>query len=146
MNRMDPLMPAAAYQTYQILAPVETHWRDATCAEVACPHHERGWITRVHEGDALGQAQAGYIRHRAGRVFTEARTPDGLTQFTFKPGQRCFAQHRIRLDRPEFFVRRGGDWRGDPFGERPFVHSSAADWVDDFATHQQKIADTIEKG
>lgn len=146
MFRVDPALPARAYQTYQILAPVETHWRDAACAEVDCPNYVNGWVTRVHEGDDLGKAQAGYIRHRAGRAYAEGRTPDGLTEFTFKPGQTCFGQHRVRLDRPEWFLRRGGDWRGDPSGAKPYLHTRAEHWVEDFALHQQQLAETIEKG
>lgn len=154
MFRLEPPLPATAYQTYQIMAPVETHWREATCAEVACPNLEHGWVTRVREetdaevaqGYTLGRRQAHYIRTTSGRRYVEHRTPDGITEFVFEPGQTCFGQHRVKTGRPEYFLRRGGDWRGDPTGARPFLHQRAQDWVEDFALHQQQLVDLIEKG
>src|SRR2546426_5952298 len=97
--------------TYQILAPVATHWRPATCAEVDCGPYLHGWVSRVDERTDLGQAQAHYIRRESGRAHREERDDAGLTVFTFGPGQRCFAadNHHLRLDRVEIYRRRGGD-------------------------------------
>lgn len=146
--RIMPLMPAGAYKTYTVLSPVQTHFRPATCAEVDCPPYLHGWRTAVDEATDLGQGQAYYIRSESGRRCTEHRDEAGMTVFTFDAGQRCFAsgEHRVRLDRPEHFLVRGGDWRGDPSGHRPYVHASPDDWVEDFALHQQRITDEIEKG
>ena len=36
--------------------------------------------------------------------------------FTFEAGQQCFTQHHVP-DRPQFFVVRDGDWRGNPTGQ-----------------------------
>lgn len=144
--RLDPALPAGAYETYQILAPTQTHWRKATCAEVDCPQQAHGWITRVDERTPLGQAQATYIRRESGRSFRESRSPEALTEFTFEAGQTCFAQHQTRLDRPELFLRRHGDWRGNPTGERPYVHTQAEHWVEDFALNQDRIHTIIERG
>jgi hypothetical protein len=31
------------YQSYQVLAPHETHWRPATCVEAECAAYTYGW-------------------------------------------------------------------------------------------------------
>ncbi|WP_432019915.1 hypothetical protein [Streptomyces sp. 1222.5] len=148
MNRINPAMPAEAYKTYAIVAPKSTHWVDATCAQVDCAHHLNGWQSVIDETTELGQRQAHYIRKQSGRRFSEERRDGGLTAFTFDAGQECFnsAKHQRRLDRPELYVVRDGDFRGNPRGTATRQHANAADWVDDFATHQQGIADEIAKG
>lgn len=140
--RLEPNLPPQAYQTYQILAPKETHWRVATCAEVQCPHHETGWQTVVDESAELGQGQAHYIRTESGRRFTEHHDA-GLTTFRFEAGQRCFTRHEIRLEKPEIYLVKPGDWRTS---DTPRRHANADDWVDDFANHQQTLADRLARG
>jgi len=154
--RVQPKLPAAAVKTYSVSAPLETHWRVATCTEVACPREEFGWTTLCLESDDLGQRQAHYIRNLSGRKFTERRREDGMTEFNFPPGQRCFstvirdgravAGHPKRIERPELFIVRDGDWRGNPRETAPLVHSGPDSWVDDFATHQQTLADAANRG
>jgi hypothetical protein len=156
MGRAQPLAGAHAYKTYSVSAPLATHWRVATCGEVGCPREEFGWTTVVLEADDLGQAQAHYIRTSSGRKFTESRREDGMTVFEFPPGQRCFSTlvrdgrvvsgHPKRIERPELFIVRDGDWRGNPRGTSPLVHSGPESWVDDFATHQQTLADAANEG
>ncbi|PXY27436.1 hypothetical protein [Prauserella muralis] len=146
INRVDPKMPMQAMKTYSIIAPEETHWRQATCAEAGCGHHLRGWRTTVDERTDLGQFQADYIRKSSGRAFSEHRDDSGMTVFTFEPGQACFAaaQHRVRVDRQELFVVRGGDHRGSTGLIRQ--HTRPEDWVEDFAEHQTKLAEVINQG
>jgi hypothetical protein len=50
------------------------------------------------------------------------------------------------LDRAPLYVVRDGDHRGNPRGTRDRLHQNPGNWVDDFATHQQAIADEIKKG
>lgn len=144
-NRIQPALPVHGYQTYQIVAPLSTHWRVATCEEVDCPALERGWTTTVDEQTNLGKKQAHYIRREAKRSFTEEKLPTGLTAFRFKPGQTCFRQHKTRVEREEIFVRRDGDWRGNPTQARR-RYDRPDQWVDDFATHQEDIARHHERG
>lgn len=156
MSRQQPIAGPEAYKTYTISAPLETHWKVATCTEVRCRREEFGWDTPILESDEFGQRQAHFIRAVAGRRFTEYRRQDGYTVFQFPPGQRCFATlvrggrvvpgHAMRIERPELFIVQGGDWRGDPRGEGTLVHSSAESWVDDFGTHQNKLADLANRG
>lgn len=150
--RIAPALPAGAYKTYAVAAPLATHFRPASCAEANCKAHRSGWLTAVDETTGLGQGQAHYIRAEAGRRYTEqpgeddAGNPTGLTVFEFPPGQRCFGRHQVPMDRPEIYTVRGGDWRGDPAGGRAYLHHDYSDWLDDFGTHQQNVADTIERG
>lgn len=131
LNRIQPKAPPQAYKTYQIVSPLSTHWRTGTCDEAGCLAYRHGWQTNVDESTDLGQRQAHYIRKVSGRRFTERRTELGLTAFTFEAGQRCFREHKVPLDRPELYVVRGGDWRGNPRGEVR-KHSSPDAWVNDF--------------
>lgn len=143
INRIAPKMGPAAYQTYAVATPLETHWREATCTEVACPHEEHGWKTAVDEASDLGQRQAHYIRKLSGRTFHEHVEQDGLTTFLFPPGQRCFREHRIKEDRPALYIVRGGDYRATV---TPPVRMRAEDWVDKFAEHQYNLKVAQEKG
>ncbi len=100
--RIEPAGPAAAYKTFQISAPLATHWVDATCEEVACERWLNGWQTVVDESTQLGQRQAYYIRHDKSRSHAEARRKEGTTVFSFGPGQRCFGGgHKKPLGRPD---------------------------------------------
>lgn len=146
VNRLEAKLPAAAMKTYQILAPVVSHFRSATCAEVDCERYTDGWQSPIDERTELGQAQAWYIRNQSGRRYTEDRNRlPGITVFTFEPGQKCFGQHQVRTGRPELFIVRGGDWRGNPTGQTQ-MHANGDDWVDDFVDHQLKLANQIQQG
>jgi hypothetical protein len=141
VNRFQPAMEVGAYQTFQISAPRDTTVI-AACEQVACAAWQFGWESKVDEATQLGREQAAYIRQKSGRTFREQRTGDGLTVFRFESGQRCFAEHRTR---PEIYLVRDGDWRGNPTGRRR-MHERPADWVEDFGEHQQRIADQQQKG
>ena len=146
INRIEPNLPAQAYRTYEIAAPRSTHWRDATCDEVGCHHHQYGWRTVVDETTTLGQRQAHYIRAESRRRFGEHRDEAGLTVFEFAPGQPCFAKHRTRVERPELYLVTGGDWRGNPLGTPTRRHTRPELWVEDFQENQDALITRIERG
>jgi len=135
--RVQPVLPVTAYKTYTIASPLLTHFREGTCEEAGCLAHQHGWTTSIDESTELGRRQAHYIRKVSGRSFTEQRI-EGLTAFSFPAGQRCFATHKVSLERPEIYLVRGGDWRANPTGERR-IHTRAELWVEDFADHQDRI-------
>lgn len=141
-----PALPVTAYTTYGITVPLSSHWRAATCAEVDCDRHLNGWVSVIDEATDLGQRQAAYIRRDSGRAFREEKRPDGLTAFTFEPGQRCFASadHRVRLDRPEIFTARGGDHRAATTDVRRFDRHDQ--WLEQFAENQDRIRTVQERG
>lgn len=142
--RIQPAMPASAYKSYSMRFPLATHYRPASCAEVECQHHLLGWQTIVPEGSD----NAALVRSLKGRYsFTEQAQPGGLVEFTFPAGQACFraSTHRVALERTPVCLVTGGDWRGNPMGT-PARTLRVDDWVDDFATHQDRLAREIEKG
>lgn len=142
--RPEPLMPSHAYKTYAVVAPIGTHFRQGTCAEANCEHYLNGWKVRVENltPDLLHAAKT------SGRKYTEQRVAEGETWLVFEAGQPCFreSQHRVRIDRPPLYVVRDGDHRGNPLKTKARVHHNPANWVEDFAEHQQRIADEIAKG
>lgn len=140
--RLDPKMPVQNYQTYQAIRPKATHTRIASCGEVDCAAYLSGWKTTVDVSTSLGAAQANYIRMKSGRHFLAAQIGN-LVTFTFSAGQKCFAEHRIDVDKPTIFLYRGGDWRA--MTSEPVILNDR-DWVDHFANHQAKLAETIERG
>lgn len=144
--RVPPALPAAAMKTYQIAAPIATHWRDATCEETDCPHHLNGWRTAVDENTGLGQRQAHYIRHDRSRKHAEERQGLGVTVFTFEAGQTCFRPHRLPVGRPERFLVTGGDWRGNPLGTPPREHTRPEHWVEDMQETLDEIRTAHERG
>lgn len=144
MNRVEPKMPASAYRTFAILAPVSSHWRKATCAEVDCPDYLNGWRVRVEGLDP----QMLHAARTSGRRFRELHVTEGETWLVYEAGQSCFRaeQHRRRLERPELYVVRDGDWRGNPRGTPVRQHARPEHWVENFAEHQQGLADALERG
>ena len=145
LNRIQPAIPAEHMKTYEIRAPLATHFRPATCEEVMCDAFIYGWRTIV----PADSAAAAYIRHDKTRSHSEGREPGGLACFTFGPGQQAFPgkdhDHRLPNGRPETFLVKDGDWRGNPRGTPPRVHT-ADTWTDDFANHQDKLATRLERG
>lgn len=145
--RIQPAIPAAAMKTYRMVSPQAAQpVSERACARANCPPYLHGWITLADESDPeLGQRQAHYIRTQSGRKFTEIRRDDGLTEFRFEAGQRCFGQHKLPREGAERFLVVGGDFRGNPRGEFR-EHVRPDDWVEDFAEHQDKIKTALERG
>jgi hypothetical protein len=144
VNRIEPKLPAAAYKTYELAAPVATHWRKASCADIDCPRYLNGWRVHVEQiGPELTHAAK-----TSGRRFQELRVAEGQTYLVFEAGQPCFqvSEHRKRVDRPELYVVRDGDWRGNPRRTEARRHSRPEHWVEDFAEHQDRLATARGEG
>lgn len=143
MNRLPPQGRVQDYKTYQIAAPLKTHWRPATCAEVDCPQHLKGWQVRVENltPEMLHAAKT------SGRKYTELHVAEGETWLVFEAGQSCFraALHRVKLDRQEIFVARDGDWRGNPTG-RVLKHTRPEHWIEDMNENNERIIRIRERG
>lgn len=147
LNRIIPNMPAEAYATYRVLAPISTHWIPATCEQVSCLDFLSGFRIDIDEATELGQRQAHFIRHDKTRSCAETRTETGLTRFTYQPGNKCFSadQHKRQV-RPDRFLVDGGDWRGNPRGIARREHTRAEFWIEDFAENQDRLKTLIERG
>lgn len=143
MNRIPPQGKVQDYKTYQIAAPLKTHWRPATCAEVNCPQHEKGWQVRVENltPEMLHAART------SGRKYIELHVAEGETWLVFEAGQACFraAMHRTKLDRQEIYIARDGDWRGNPTG-RVLKHTRPDHWCEDMNENNQRIIQIQQRG
>jgi hypothetical protein len=146
VHRITPALPPALRKTFTLLTPVETHMRPATCEEIDCTAHANGWITRLNEAMEEQARLAHMIRYELRRQFVESRSPEGLTEFIFPPGQRCFRAHRVPLDREPICLVREGDYRGNPRQIEPVRHSSPAAWRDHLGEHLDTIRDAIQQG
>lgn len=146
INRPAPRLPVQAMKTYSISAPLTTHFRPASCEEVDCPAYLHGWKTKIDDSTVLGTQQRDWIRSSSGRRFTEEREATGLLVFDFPAEQQCFkrSEHRIRLDRPERYFIRGGDFRGQ-IGQA-VEHKRPELWVESFAENQDRIITVQKKG
>jgi hypothetical protein len=144
MATFEPRMGPEVYKTFAIVIPLHTHFRPATCAEIDCPDYLHGWKIRI---EGLPPEMVHAAKH-SGRRYSELHVTAGETWLVFEAGQRCFryTEHRTRLDKPEHFVVRDGDHRGNPRGTRARLHQRAADWQEHFAEHQQGLADAFQRG
>jgi hypothetical protein len=138
--RLTPAMEAAHYTTYGI--HVKT--RIATCQEFECDYWETGWYLRVDEKTEMGFKQALYLRRASGRRYREDVVEGGLTRFYFYPHQMCFTTHKLPAA-DERYIRRNGDWRGNPRGEI-VTFRGPEDWADDGANHQSRLITAIQRG
>lgn len=138
--RIQPAMPAQAYQTYAYSRGRDIR-RKAACQEVGCEAYRLGWETAVDEATEMGRAQARYIRTQSGRTFREYRSEAGLTVFRFEPYQRCFVDHQTVA---EAFYVRGGDWRLNQGLIRR--HANGRDWAEDMAEQLDTIRTAQERG
>lgn len=133
--------PVQAYQTFTVRSRPDRTIK-TVCEDVACEAWRKGWESAIDERTDLGQAQAAYIRTQSGRTFRELRTEAGLTVFRFEAGQRCFADHQTR---PELYLVRDGDFRGNPTG-RQRQHARAADWVEHMQEEFGRFSEDRRRG
>lgn len=146
VSHFAPAMPPSAYKTYGAAFPLRTHWRKASCEEVGCEAYLSGWKTLLDEATEQGQYHAATIKSLRGYKYTVLSMPSGLTEYSFPAGQKCFraSTHRIQLARPGRFYVYHGDFRAR--AGAPRVHHNTADWVEDFAEHQDRLITAIGKG
>lgn len=145
LNRMPVNGPAQLYETFGIRAPKSTHWIPATCEDVNCQYMVRGFKVSVDETKTTGLANASALRKDPQRSPKEYRDEFGMTIFEYPAGTRCMGEHTKRLDKPEIFIVKGGDHRGNPKGTPTRTHTKPEFWVEEFAETQDKIIKAIEK-
>ena len=142
LNRIEPQLPAHAFRTFQISAPIATHFRPATCAEVDCPNWLNGWRVQAETltPDLLHAAKT------SGRRYREESLAPGATWLVFESGQPCFrsGQHRTPIGRPELYIVRDGDWR-QHFGQAR-QHTRPEHWVEEMSENQQRLIDAKQRG
>lgn len=139
-------------KNYVILAPPSTHFRPATCEQVRCRAFTIGWETHCDEAVAELKDLAAWIRRGThGNKYDEYRAPgSSITVFRFPPFQpRPFGlehrKHLIKIERPELFAYRDVSTGWD-LKLHAGAENGARDWVDDFATNQDKVARKVQEG
>jgi len=140
--RPQPTLPAERMVSFEIKAPLATHWRRATCVEVGCPDYQHGWTVAV---SVLRPSDRELFRQKGFRfIDIDGGTGPALL---FEAGQPCFraSQHRTRMDREEIFLQRPGDWRvpirqSGALG-KPVIFSSPDAFADALHTQLDKFAD-----
>lgn len=153
LNRATPTLPVHAMKTYGVKAPLSTHWRPAGCKESDCANYRHGW--RIHIELIVERRQQGKGEllleqiKLSGKRFRVVQEGPGKTYWEFEAGQSCFdgdlMRHRVRVGKPELFVVRGGDWRGNPRGEQR-VHNNIENWIDDMSEHRDKLLTRLAQG
>lgn len=148
LNRIEPVLPVTALQTYEIVAPLATHHKRISCEEAGCEAWRYGWKTVIaNPSSDLGAQRVRYITEHSGRRYTVKKYGDngvvGAIEFIFPAGQTCFQPHYV-LDREPFYRRWGGDYRGRT-GDG-MTHTRPEHWVEDFAENQGRVARSIERG
>lgn len=144
MAAIEPLMGPESYKSYVISQPLSTHWRRATCEEIGCRDFLHGWRVRV-EGLP---PELLHVARTSGRRYSELPVAEGETWLVFDAGQSCFraSEHRAPVGRPPLYLVRDGDRRGNPRGTKARLHQRPESWRDDFAEHQQTLADAQQRG
>lgn len=145
INRFPAKLPVTTMQTYAIKAPRQTHTRPATCEEVGCKDFLKGWWTRVPIGSPqehlIREILRGYAPDGLRRTAKEVTSiGTGMAEWFFDAGNPCFraSNHRKKLDRPELYLVRGGDWRANTGLIRR--HNKPEHWVEDMSITLDKVA------
>lgn len=133
MRILNPADPKV--KTFGLRAPLQTHFRPASCEDADCANHRNGFLVRL-DVNLQDQLVADVRRLRPGQ-FTEW-TENGIITFQFPPGTRCFQKHTRSLEREPLYVVRDKDG-----GRR---HQNGDNWVDEFATNQIKLIEKIQEG
>jgi hypothetical protein len=127
--------------------------RKAGCHEVidghkVCPAFWNGFTSTLNPAEHAAQIHY-FDSGDSGRHFTKEVTADGLVRYTFSPGQRCFNAPHTVVDRQEearYILLAGdhrhyiGDRNEDGSVKPILVHSGADAFIDDFASHQEGLA------
>ncbi len=89
------------------------YWRRARCDEVACPRHIMGFEVVVPIGsdkDLYIRNAMNPMRTREGRSILHFTTKEevGIVTFAFPPGQQCFNEHLLPIEREPIFLHKVG--------------------------------------
>ena len=85
-------------------------------------------------------------RDVTGTGFNEIPAGDGLVTLIFPGGQECFQAHQVRTGRPEKYLVKGGDFRGNPRGQQARVHTKPEFWVEEFQENSARLNQLAERG
>lgn len=142
--RIEPKMPPTAYRSFEIHSPITTHYRSVSCKDMECQYYLGGWVSKVDVSTMQGRKWAVAIRNSGRRYTYEQRGSEVVFHFFF--GQSCFqAPHKVRLERPELYIVRDGDWRTNPTG-RKAVDIRPSEFVERMADNLDVLHRAKEQG
>lgn len=135
LSRPTPTLGVSKMVTYAVKSPVSTHTRPATCAEIECVVWCAGFTLTLPVGsdkiEHVKQLMRGEL-DGIQRLDAKVQRDGNLVHIRFAKGTPCLSatRHRVSLNRPELYVVRGGDWRGNTGVLRK--HTKPEHWVEDF--------------
>lgn len=141
VSRVEPAAPVTSYTTHEIVNPL----RIASCREFECDYWETGLTLMIDTRIPQGVDRLLYLRYQSGRSITEQQVEEGVWRVYVHPHQSCFTTHRLPV-RDELYVRRLGDWRGNPDPSSRYRFKRPDDWVDSFANTLDQAATRFERG
>lgn len=143
LNRVKPKGPTNAYTTFAVRAPLETHFRRASCAEFGCTAYLEGWAM---DKAALVDSGLLSVVKDSGRRYREMDMGDSVV-LVFEPGQVCFraSEHMLPNGRIENFYVGPGDHRSFRIRDAR-QHRNPLDFVDEMANNFDKIRSLQERG
>jgi len=94
-------------------------WEAADCRKFGCDQYLLGWTTTLDPSTEQGQGLIRLIRSLTNRTFREEKCNDGMFLFHFEPGQKCFRQHQMPVERDPIFsnLARGRETKGMDYDE-----------------------------
>lgn len=140
-GHVEPNGPPTAFTTHEIVRPL----RIASCQEAECDYWETGLTLLIDTHVPQGVDRLLYLRVRSGRRIAETEIEPGVWKIYVYPHQSCFGTHRLPL-RDESYVRRLGDWRGNPEPDSRYRFKRPDDWVDSFANTLDQARTRFERG
>lgn len=136
--RWDPKGTPDQYKTYAIRAML----RKGSCISAGCEAYENGWQLRVEDlsPEMLHTAKT------SGRRYKEIEVDANNHLLIFEAGQPCFKDgfHMINMIGEERYFVGPGDHRR--FSVNRAQARTADTFVDDMATHLDKVNDFLNKG
>lgn len=149
-NRLVPEIGPEHYKSYSLAAPLETHWKNATCEEYECDEFVYGFVLTVDISTQMGERQYDYITHDRSRKYSMQKVDATVFKFVYGPGNEGFGakhgEHKVGLGRTPLLLVEEGDFRGNPRGTPARVHVREQDWAEDFALHVDKLNTAIQRG
>jgi hypothetical protein len=140
-GHVEPVGPVQAYTTHEIVRPL----RIASCQEAECDYWETGLTLLIDTRIQGGPERLIYLRDQSGRRISGVQVEEGVWKIFVYPHQSCFRKHRLPV-RDESYVRRMGDWRGNPDPGSRYKFKGPDDWVDSFANNLDQAATRFERG
>jgi hypothetical protein len=148
MGIYQPSLPVERMQTYTIASPKQTHRRPATCEEVGCKDFLSGFIVRLARTDMdritlMHHGSQGLVDGLKRHYVETTSVGDAERTFYFEAGTPCWnaTKHTVSLDRPEFYLVRGGDQRANTGLIRR--HTQPEHWVEDMQENFDKLRKVI---